>query len=163
LALAAIMALGPSANGSETFDELLVRVEEKAPGFGGMYIEKDGRLAVYLLDVSQIAIARSAIATVFGADRVPASGVRALQGQYTVTQLKRWTERATEMLQASGVTIVDLDESNNRVAIGIAEESVRSALEQALAPLGIPRAAIAIAVTGEITPVDRERGTKRAK
>ena len=50
----------------ERFDDLLVRVEERAPGFGGMFIGQDGRLAVYLLDPTKLAAARSAIEAVFG-------------------------------------------------------------------------------------------------
>src|SRR4029453_9166757 len=68
----------------EIYDDLLVRVEERAPGFGGMFIGQDGRLAVYLLDTSQLARARSAIEAVFGAEQVPAAGVHALQGRYKV-------------------------------------------------------------------------------
>src|SRR5438128_6497029 len=72
----------------ETYDDLLVRVEKKAPGFGGMFIDSDGRLAVYLRDRSQLPAARSAIESVFGSSRVPAAGMRSLQGQYAVSQLK---------------------------------------------------------------------------
>jgi hypothetical protein len=141
----------------ESYDELLVRVEERAPGFGGMFIGQDGRLAVYLLDASQLVAARSAIETVFGAQRVPAAGVRPLKGQYTVSQLKRWTERATEMLEVSGVTTVDLDEAKNRVAIGIEVESRTRTVEQALVSLGIPRKAVVISVTGQIRALDRKQ------
>jgi len=138
----------------ETYDDLLVRVEERAPGFGGMFIDPDGRLAVYLLDPSQLRTARSAIEAVFGADRVPAAGVRALQGQYTVSQLKRWTERAGAVLEMPGVTMVDLDEAKNRVAIGVEDDSRTRAVEQALPLLGIPRAAVVIQATGQIRPLD---------
>ena len=141
----------------ESYDDLLVRVEERAPGFGGMFIGSDGRLVVYLLDPSQLAAARSAIEAVFGAQQVPAAGVRARQGQYTVPQLKRWTEHANGMLEVSGVTMVDLDEAKNRVAIGLEDESARPRVEQALVSLGIPRAAVVIEVTGPIRPLDRSR------
>ncbi|MBI4475648.1 MAG: hypothetical protein HY654_00655 [Acidobacteria bacterium] len=138
----------------ESYDDLLVRVEERAPGFGGMFIGQDGRLAVYLFDPSQLAAARSAIEAVFGAQRVPAAGLRALQGRYTVSQLKRWTERAAGMLEMSGVTMVDLDEAKNRVAIGLEDDSRTPTVEQALVSLGIPREAVVIEVTGQIRPLD---------
>lgn len=138
----------------ETYDELLVRVEEKARGFGGMFIDPDGRLAVYLLDPSELPAARSAIEAVFGADRVPASGVRAVQGQYTVSDLKRWTELAAAVLEIPGVTTVDLDEGKNRVAIGIEDESRTRAVEQALPRLGIPREVVTVQVTGQIRQLD---------
>ncbi|MBI2161767.1 MAG: hypothetical protein HYU25_15570 [Candidatus Rokubacteria bacterium] len=146
----------------ESYDDLLARVEERVPGFGGMFVGQDGRLAVYLLDLSQLAAARSAIEAVFGAQRVPAAGVRALQGQYTVSQLKQWTERATEMLGVSGVTTVDLDEAKNRVAIGLEDDSATQTVEQALASLGIPREAVVIEVTGQIRPLDRPQPKSRS-
>jgi hypothetical protein len=137
----------------ESYDDLLVRVEEQAPGFGGMVIDQDGRLAVYLLDPSQLGAARSAIEAVFGADRVPEAGVCALPGRYVVSQLKRWTELAAPVLGMPGVTAVDLDEASNRVAIGVEDDSRMQAVETAVSGLAIPREAVVIEVTGEIRPL----------
>jgi hypothetical protein len=138
----------------ETYDDLLVRVEQRALGFGGMFIDADGRLAVYLLDIARLPAARSAIEAVFGSSRVPAVGVRAVPGQYTISQLKAWTERAGAVLETPGVTMVDLDEAKNRVAIGVEDDSRTEAVEQALSSLEVPRAAVAIQVTGQIRPVN---------
>ena len=137
----------------ETYDDLLVRVENRAPGFGGMFIDSDGRLAVYLLDRSQLPAARSAIESVFGSNQLPAAGVRALQGQYAVSQLKAWTERAGAVLSMPGVTMVDLDEAKNRVVIGIENRSRTRAVGQALSSLRVPRKAVVIHVTGQIRPL----------
>ena len=137
----------------ETYDDLLVRVEEKASGFGGMFIDKDGRLAIYLLEPSQLLPARAAIETVFGSDRIPAAGVRALQGQYTVSQLKRWSERAAVVFESPGVTAIDLDEARNRVMIGVEDDSGTRAVEQALSRLDIPRDAVVIQITKPIKPL----------
>lgn len=138
----------------ETPDDLLVRVDKRAPGFGGMFIDADGRLAVYLLDTAQLPAARSAIEAVFGSSRVPAAGVRALQGQYTVSQLKAWTERAGAVMKMRGVTLVDLDEAKNRVAIGVEDGSRTRAVERMLSSLKVPREAVVIEVTGPIKPLD---------
>jgi hypothetical protein len=143
----------------ETYDDLLVRVEERAPGFGGMFTGQDGRLAVY--DPTQLAAARSAIEAVFGPQRVPAAGMRALKGQYTVSRLKRWTERAAGLLEMPGVSMLDLDEAKNRVGIGIEDDSRMPAAEQALVSLGIPREAVVIEVTGQIRPLDRAHSKRR--
>ena len=137
----------------ESVDDLLVRVEEQAPGFGGMLIDADGRLAVYVLKPSQLGAARSAIEAVFGADHVPEKGVRALQGRYVVSQLKRWMELAARVLGLPGVTAVHLDEARNGVAIGVEDDSRRQAVEEALSGLAIPREAVVIEVTGEILPL----------
>lgn len=138
----------------QTYDDLLVRVEERAPGFGGMFVGSDGRLAVYLLDTTQMPAARSAIEFVFGSNRVPAAGLRVLQGQYTVSQLKAWTERAGAVLRMPGVILIDLDEAKNRVMIGIEERARTRAVEEELSSLGVPRKAVLIEVTSPIRPVN---------
>jgi hypothetical protein len=139
----------------ETQDDLLVQVETQAPGFGGMYIDSEGRLVLYLLDTAQLPAARSAIEAVFGPDRVPPAGVRAVKGQYTVSQLAAWTRRAAAVLELTGVTLVDLDEARNRVAIGVDDPSRVRTVAKALLSMKIPRAAVVIDVTGPIRPVNR--------
>ena len=151
--VAAGQAAAQEPSRMETYDNLLVRVDERAPGFGGMFIDPEGRLAVYLLDTKQLPAARSAIEAVFGSSRVPAAGVRALQGQYAVSQLKTWTERTGALLEMPGVTLVDLDEAKNRVTVGVEDGSRTETVEHALLSLGVPRAAVVIHVTGEIRPV----------
>jgi len=94
---------------------------------------------------------------------LPAAGIRALRGQYTVSQLKRWAERATEILEVSGVTMVDLDEAKNRVAIGIEDNSWTRTVEQALVSLGIPRKAVVMAVTGQIRPLKPTQPESRSR
>jgi hypothetical protein len=138
-----------------TYDDLLLRVDEQVPGFGGMFIDSDGRLAVYLLDVSQLAVTRAAIESVFGSNRVPAAGVRAVQGQYSVSQLKAWSERAAGLLRTPGVTVVDLDEGKNRVMVGIEAADRMRVVSRALSSLRVPRDAVVIQVTGPIRPVNR--------
>jgi hypothetical protein len=141
----------------ERYDDLLVRVEQQVPGFGGMFVDRKGRLAVYLLDTSQLAAARAAIEAVLGADSVPAAGVRALQGQYLVSQLKAWSEMAAVVLELPGVTAVDLDEARNRVAIGVEHKGRTRAVERALSAIAIPRQAVTIQVTQEIRQVHPPR------
>lgn len=137
----------------ETHDDKLVRVETLAPGFGGMFIDSDGRLRVFLIDPARLAEARRAIEIVFGPAAAPAPGARALQGQYTVSQLKTWAEQAGPLLSLPGTVTVDLDESRNRVVVGIEASSRVSSVEHAIASLHIPREAVIIAVVESIRPI----------
>jgi hypothetical protein len=139
----------------ESHHDLLQRVEQQAPGFGGMFIDANGRLAVYLADPATLPAARAAIQAVFGEDRIPAAGVRALQGQYTISQLKTWTERARALFENSDVTLIDLDEARNRVTIGLADDLQIEAVERALSSLEIPREAVVIEPSERIRPVTR--------
>jgi hypothetical protein len=149
----AFAATSQASNGMESYDELLVQVERRTPGFGGMFIDSDGRLVVYLLDTTQLPAARSAIESVFGPNQIPAAGVRAQQGQYSVSQLKEWTDRARGVLRMRGITMIDLDEAKNRVTIGVDNRSRTAGLRRALSSLMVPRQAVIIQVTGPIRPL----------
>jgi hypothetical protein len=136
----------------ESYDDLLLRVNERVPGFGGMFIDSEGRLAVYLLDPVQLPAARSAIEAVFGPSTIPAAGIRALQGQYSILQLKEWFDRANTLLEMPGVSMTDLDEGKNRVTVGVEDASKVRQVEQSVGKLGIPCEAVNIEVTGPIVP-----------
>ena len=146
---------GQSQNATkmETHDDLLLRVERAAPGFGGMYVDKDGRLAVYLKDRAQLPAARTAIETVFGPTAIPAAGAHAVAGQYTMSELAAWTRRANRLLSLPGVVFVDLDEARNRVAVGVEGDSGAQQVQKVLASLNIPRAAVIVETTDPIKPV----------
>lgn len=137
----------------ETWDDRLLRVEKSAPGFGGMFTAPDGRLTVYLLDPSRVAAARAAIEAVFGPSQVPPAGIHAVRGQYTISQLKRWSDRANQLLEIPGVVIVDLDEGRNRVTIGVEQKGRIPSVERALRRLQIPREAVVFVVEGPIIPL----------
>lgn len=145
-----------NATKMETHDDLLLRVERAAPGFGGMYVDKDGRLAVYLKDQAQLPAARAAIETVFGPGSIPAAGAHAVAGQYTMSELAAWTRRAGRLLSLPGVVFVDLDEARNRVAVGVEDDSRAQQVQKMLASLDIPRIAVVIETADPIKPVERQ-------
>ena len=139
----------------QTHDDLLLQVDKQAPGFGGMFIDPNGRLAVYMLDTGRLAATRAAIESVFGSSHVPAAGMRAVQGQYSISQLKPWSERAGSLLATPGVTIVDLDERRNPVVIGIDRANRAQAVLKELTSLRVPRNAVVIEVVAPVKPVER--------
>jgi hypothetical protein len=155
---AILLALGLSlfapAAPVQTHDDLLLRVEKLLPGFGGMFLAPDGRLAVFLLDLARLPAARPALEAVFGPSIIPPAGLRALPGQYTVSQLKRWSDAATQLLTRPGVTLVDLDESRNRVVVGLAPGAPLAPVRKALAARRIPPAAVLIERRGEFRQLD---------
>jgi hypothetical protein len=138
-----------------TYDDLLLQVDKQAPGFGGMFVDADGRLAVYMLDTARQTSTRAAIESVFGSDRVPAAGIRALQGQYSISQLTGWAELAGRLLALPGVTIVDMDERRNRVVVGIDGDDRRRTVSRELSSLRVPPNAVLIEIVGPIKQVDR--------
>lgn len=145
-------SLSKTIEDGQTIDDLFAEVAKQVPAFGGMFIDSQGNLSVYLLDPTQKAAAESAIASVFGRDRIPPNGVRVLPGQYGFLQLKEWFNRANALLALPGVTLVDIDESKNRLKIGLEKIEARNRVEQALARINIPHEAVTFEETGPIEP-----------
>jgi hypothetical protein len=62
--------------------------------------------------------------------------MRAVKGQYSISQLKGWADRAGRLLTVPGVTIVDMDEGKNRVVVGIDSADRTRAVSRELSSCG---------------------------
>ncbi len=121
------------------------QVEALVPGFGGMFLDGD-TLKIYLTNPSQKAAAIRAISAVFGVERIPVGGVQVLQATYGFAQLSQWHNRMGVLFQISGVILTDIDESANRLKVGVVSSTHFVVVEVQLARLGIPRGAVDIVV-----------------
>ncbi len=107
------------------------------PGFGGMFVDGDGALHVYVLDPQR---GGAAIEKALGA---PA---RLHRADFTFERLVEWKHALGPLLSLPGVLSLDADEARNRVAVGIARDlsaADRERLEEALAADGVPARAVA--------------------
>jgi hypothetical protein len=135
-----------------TIDEKYLKIAQSVPGFGGMFIDQTGTLNVYLTDQMQIASAQSEIAAVFG-NLVPQANVKSLKGDYNFVELKRWSDKLLRLFDIQGVILTDIDDTQNRLKVGVEDLSIAGQVEQALAKLGVPRVAVNIEQTEPIIPV----------
>ncbi len=142
----------PAIRAPKMLDEQFLDVAAKSPGFGGLFIDGDV-LNVYLVNPAQKPAAEAAIAAVFGRERTPAGGIKVLTGQYSFTQLNEWRNKMGSLFDISGVVLTDIDETTNRLKVGVDSASVIGLVEKDLANLGIPRGAVNIIVTDPILPV----------
>ena len=123
----------------KTLDDMFADVARLVPAFGGFFIGDDGRLYVYLQDKAYLPAAMQAIVAVFGRDQLPIDNAVALQGRYNFTQLKTWHDaHQRTTLAIPGVSYVDIDETDNRLEIGVTNFNAKVEVQQALARLGIP-------------------------
>ena len=140
-----------------TIDDRFAGVAQKVQEFGGLFLGDNGSIVyIYLTDLSKQNDVELAIAEVLNDDRLAGKRVKVLQGQYGWLQLKDWHERMISVLSLPGVILTDIDESKNRLSVGIESLEVRSAVEQVLAELTIPRAAVDIVVTEPIRAIPLE-------
>jgi len=120
-----------------TLDDQLAALTTDVPGFGGMYLDDAGRLNVFLQDVS-------------GADffRAMDPDVRVHPAQFGFDQLQEWRLAARAgVLGQEGAVFLDVDETRNRLRIGVDRSSVPAATAKVLGALrqaGVPRDAVVI-------------------
>lgn len=132
-------------------DELLKKIAEQIPGFGGMFYDENGQLTVYVTQSAPGAqpMAEARIAAVLSNNnQLAATGpLRVVAGQYEFLQLKGWHDRMqSDVLGADGVILIDVDERNNRLRIGVQKQEQQGAVKEQIAKLGIPEAAINVEV-----------------
>ncbi len=128
--------------------DAFAQIGQKVTGFGGMYIdEKKDTMYVYLVpsqpgDAVQL---DRAITEVLGANRPPQHQLKVLEGQYTFLELMDWyAHLRPQVLPMAGVVMTGIDDSANRLRVGIDTLAAAAAVESKLDALGIPRDAVTI-------------------
>ena len=158
----------PARPVQNTYDDRLNEVNELVPGFGGMFLDNEGNLKVYIdakqgrsaqARAAQKTQAEAALLVVFGkkffdentkglrqAPRSGALGVNLeiITGQYNLRDLARWRNMMARVHELPGTSFTDLDERQNRLRIGLEDSTSRAEVEAALARAGVPLEAVII-------------------
>lgn len=136
-----------------SIDDLFAKVAQQVPDFGGFFFDQNGDLTVYLID-TPASVAEAAILSVFGSDDriTPLLGrIKVLRGQYGFLQLKGWYDQMGAALGFSGIVFTDIDESRNRLVVGVKDLQTADLVKENLTKLGIPLEAVIIEQTSPIT------------
>ena len=115
------------------------------PGFGGFFLDPNGRPTVYLKDAGHRRAAETALAqTLRGLGKAEAE-LRVVKADYDYLQLHAWfTQAAPEALAVPGTVFADLDEGSNRLRLGVETGAAENQVRGMLARLGIPREAVLV-------------------
>ena len=128
-------------------DEYARVARAEVPGFAGFYLRNDGTPVIRLTDQSQRGAAQRYLAREMAEARrgrragAPAQPVF-VPAAYDFAQLKEWAEALHPLLQRSDVYLIDVDEVENRVLLGVADATATGAVRAEAARLGIPAAAV---------------------
>jgi hypothetical protein len=150
----------------ETSDDRFAEVARQVPGFGGMFFDQDGTLQVYMLgqkepvNEAMTAFLDDVITREVGrGERLSGRGVEILEGQYDFLALHRWQQQMSPaVLTLPGVVFTDIDETTNRLRIGITDSpGMTEAVGEYLSKLGVPREAVLFSETKEVWPELRNR------
>ncbi len=114
------------------------------PGFGGMFLDEEGTPTVLLVDLKQEPGARAALREELRSRGLENAGLKVRQAKYDFRQLGQWREQASSVLSLPGVVSTDVDESSNRVRIGVRDVAAQRRVEAELSRLGIPREAVEV-------------------
>lgn len=143
------MGKDSTAKASRTLDDKFEEVAGRIPEFGGMFLEGD-ELNVYLVNPEKKSAAEEAVISVFGRERVTGGGIKVLQGQYTFTKLKEWQKQMGGLFKIHGVIFTDVDETSNRLKIGVESSNLAGVVETEMKKQGIPRGSYIIEQTEPI-------------
>ncbi len=121
----------------------------EVPGFAGFYLDASGTPVIRLTDPSQSAAAQRYLAPALAMAR---RGHRAAMGtqqqpiiktaEHDFAELNGWSEALIPMLRRNDVYLIDVDEVQNQVLVGVANEAAAAAVRAKAARLGIPAEAV---------------------
>ncbi len=136
----------------ETIDDLFAIVGERAPGFGGMYVDDEQDILYVYMQGGNLEAAVVALRDVFGNENLP-SNVQVLQAQFSFLQLKQWHDRMAEHVFAiPGVLQTDIDDAKNLLSVGVENQEARDQVKKKLTELDIPTTAVNIEDVAPIKP-----------
>jgi hypothetical protein len=130
---------GPPA----TLDETFAAVAETAPGFGGLFFDDAGAPTIYVQDTAQADAAEAAVRETLG-DEIGEAPINVLVGQYDFDQLSTWYDAMDILFDIPALVFTDIDESKNKLTVGLEDLAVEAEVRAELDVLGVPQAAVNI-------------------
>jgi len=137
-----------AASDRPTPDDLEAAAARRLPGYGGFFVGADGTAYVYFRQGSAFP-GVTALASVLGGQRADFLGrhirsLRVLQGQYGFDELAGFRDRLIASPDVHDLRLVDIDETVNRLRIGIRPGASIGAWVEKLGSLGVPREAVIV-------------------
>lgn len=141
---------GRIEEGIMTIDDQFTTVAERTPGFGGMYADEEVNILYVYMREGDSEAAVAAIRDVFKENNLP-SNVQVLQAAFDFLQLKQWHDLMAEhVFKISGVSLTDINDTENRLLVGVENQEAKDQVERKLIELGIPAAAVNIVEVGAV-------------
>lgn len=130
------------------------------PAFGGFFLDDSGSLVVHLKGLEHGTAMRAALVPFLqrlAAERGNPQGrlprILYRKGEFSFAELSAWRDRIENPLFAiEQVVLVDLDERENRLFIGLTDEGGRREAEALLSGLGAPSRMVRMEVIGAALP-----------
>jgi hypothetical protein len=139
--------------GNSSQADSLIEIAQEIPGFGGLFLDQSGQLNVYLAEPDEqkakaVSVLSSwkPLTTALSNTTASVSDMKVKKGQYTFVQLYAWNKKIPA---TDGVYETGIDQSKNKVSIGVKDKAVKNKIINKLAHLNIPKDAVAIYKTSQ--------------
>jgi hypothetical protein len=127
-----------------TLDEELLAIERITPGFGGMYVDGAGSLVIVHTNPNALPMAIAAIQKVMGdVPQLHAPSIAVRRGNYSFAALAQYQRAIQDRVDVTGLYWSDLDEVNNRVTYGVANDEAAGHVLAAATAAAVPASAVA--------------------
>jgi hypothetical protein len=155
---------GDTTNQADSSNQL----NKLIPGFGGLFISQSGKFTIYLTDpdaqkakaeevLSHSEPITKALARIRSeGDKFKSAAVANMvikKGKYTFLELRTWDR---QIPRVDGVYETGIDQSKNKVSIGVKGKAVKDKIIKKLGELNIPRDAVAIFKMSEPVYLDKQ-------
>lgn len=145
-------------------DDVYARIARtEVPGFAGFYLRDDGTPVVRLTDQRQRGAAErfvaQEIASARRGGRLTGAPQRPVfvEARYDFAQLKDWSDQLHTLFVRDDVYLMDVDEVENRVFVGVRDQAAVAAVRAHAAQIGIPGNALHV----QTQPAPEKRSTLR--
>ncbi len=147
---AASASAGQQAQGWNRDDEFARVARAEVPGFAGYYLDAEGTPVILLKDHKQRGAAdRYLAAEIEDARRGRAGGSRAASYRkvtHDFADLKGWFDKLGALPSMGEVTMMDVDEVQNRVLVGVRSEAAIQTIRREAARLRVPPGVLQVEV-----------------
>ena len=154
VAAAAQVSAAVQGRRSRGFEDELLRMEARIPGFGGMFRDPGtGNAVVHLRATANRASAMAQLRQIAPGlnvappfrDLIGSDGATEIRdAEYSFSELVAWTLAVARQPRSPDVLSIDADERLNRVRISVPNDAARARVEAILARAGVPLAAVVL-------------------
>ncbi|MCG6987470.1 MAG: S1 family peptidase [Gemmatimonadetes bacterium] len=123
-------------------DEFFAAIDQRSPGFGGLYLDASGSPVAWVVDSTQEAAVSGLLAPTLAARRLSAQRLSFKKAVYRWTDLLKWKIAAVPILSIAGVETLDIDETQDRLLVEVSSDGGQQLAAERLASLGVPKGAV---------------------
>jgi hypothetical protein len=129
-------------------------INRAVPGFGGVFIDEQGRPTVFLKDIGQRGAVQRELAGFLREQGMSPADIQVRQGDFEYIELDRWFDRIwRDALAVEGAVLAGVSETHNRVMVGVENLAVAPQIQGMAESRGVPAAALHIEQMEPILPL----------